>query len=536
MSSRSRRERREDSSEERGRRRRRSRRSRSRSRSHSHSRQRSESPVQRRAKRRTAWDDPSATAAAGSTITVPLALPSTAGMPHLRQETLYSAEGSTQPVSLLSRIYVGNIQYGVTEAEIQYVFERCGTVKHIQMVRDPESCKSYCFIDFDTVKAAETALQTMDTYPLSGRPLRVGRPIGGAGAKFQPSTPAVLPMSIPTIDDKVARENNLPTLPGIKYGEPGDPKPPVNYPFKGSPKLYVGNLPPEISEEFIRTQFAPFGKIAALRLALLGTVPTVAFVEFEDEKSVEAAIKKMDKFKTLNRKLIVGRAMPAPAADAQTALAAHMSAVQSQVALGTNTGTSIQYEEDLVLVGGSARLHLMKKLLQSHDAKPPSVIKERVLLPKQPAQPLPKHLLATQILQETLAARSRPAPVTGPPTGQAVAAEVVEAPKPVVVQTVSEDPTRCIMLQNLVQSTSEVDDDLAEEVKAECSKYGRVEHMLIYDEAHPVTGEVEVKIFVLYAEVQGAINARSRLNNRFFAKRRIRCSFFNEDTFRRLME
>jgi len=87
-----------------------------------------------------------------------------------------------------------------------------------------------------------------------------------------------------------------------------------------------------------------------------------------------------------------------------------------------------------------------------------------------------------------------------------------------------------------VNSPKEVDDDLGKEVKEEVSKYGEVKHMIIINEENEITRTIEVKIFILYSNLFGAINAVEKLNNRYFAKRLIACNYYSEAGFMRLKE
>lgn len=80
--------------------------------------------------------------------------------------------------AVMSRIYVGSINFELNEQHIRAIFSQFGYVKDISMTIDPETRrhKGYCFVEFEAPEAAHLALKYMDGTGLAGRQLRVGRP------------------------------------------------------------------------------------------------------------------------------------------------------------------------------------------------------------------------------------------------------------------------------------------------------------------------------------------------------------------------
>ena len=72
-------------------------------------------------------------------------------------------------------IYVGNINYSLSEEDIRGIFEVIGEVSAIKIVRDRKSGKSkgYCFLEMPNRKEAMEAIKTLDGKNFSGRNLRV---------------------------------------------------------------------------------------------------------------------------------------------------------------------------------------------------------------------------------------------------------------------------------------------------------------------------------------------------------------------------
>ncbi|CAG8600223.1 2210_t:CDS:2, partial [Funneliformis caledonium] len=81
-------------------------------------------------------------------------------------------------LSVLSRIYVGSINFELTEQHLRVVFGQYGAIKSVSMSLDPLTGKhkGFCFIEFETPEGASLALDSMNGAELGGRQLKVGRP------------------------------------------------------------------------------------------------------------------------------------------------------------------------------------------------------------------------------------------------------------------------------------------------------------------------------------------------------------------------
>ena len=80
----------------------------------------------------------------------------------------------------------------------------------------------------------------------------------------------------------------------------------------------------------------------------------------------------------------------------------------------------------------------------------------------------------------------------------------------------------------------EVDDELEDEVASECSKYGTVLRVLIFEitQANFPVDEA-VRIFVLFERTEESTKAVIDLEGRFFGGRVVRATFFDEERFER---
>jgi RNA recognition motif-containing protein len=79
--------------------------------------------------------------------------------------------------------------------------------------------------------------------------------------------------------------------------------------------LYIGNLPYEVTEEDLRTNFSEVGKISSVSIIkdkYTGLSRGFGFVEMETEKEAEEAIKKFNGGQLLGKTITVNEARPKP--------------------------------------------------------------------------------------------------------------------------------------------------------------------------------------------------------------------------------
>ncbi len=74
-------------------------------------------------------------------------------------------------------IYVGNVNYSLSEEDVQRIFEVLGKVDAIKIIRDKKTGKSkgFGFLDMPNKKEAMEAIKTLDGKTVAGRNLRVLR-------------------------------------------------------------------------------------------------------------------------------------------------------------------------------------------------------------------------------------------------------------------------------------------------------------------------------------------------------------------------
>lgn len=72
-------------------------------------------------------------------------------------------------------IYVGNLSYGVTEGQLQALFEEFGTVATVSLIKDKFSgeSKGFGFVEMEKQAEAEEAIKNLNGRALDGRNLTV---------------------------------------------------------------------------------------------------------------------------------------------------------------------------------------------------------------------------------------------------------------------------------------------------------------------------------------------------------------------------
>jgi len=173
-------------------------------------------------------------------------------------------------LAIFHRIYVGSVQFDISDAEVEAVFAQFGCLRSVSLMQDPanQRHRGYGFLEYDTPEGAALALQQMDGAELGGRSIRVGRP------------------------------NNFPSdLP------PGVPRPLAN-------RIYIANIHELVQEDELKLIAQAFGPVRYCHLApdpLTKRHKGYGFVEYEHEEAARKAIATLHNFELAKRTLKVGK-------------------------------------------------------------------------------------------------------------------------------------------------------------------------------------------------------------------------------------
>lgn len=76
---------------------------------------------------------------------------------------------------MATRIYVGNLPFSTTDADLRQLFEQHGAVGGAQVVMDRETGRSrgFGFVEMNDAGQASAAINALNGFALSGRPLVV---------------------------------------------------------------------------------------------------------------------------------------------------------------------------------------------------------------------------------------------------------------------------------------------------------------------------------------------------------------------------
>jgi RNA recognition motif-containing protein len=90
---------------------------------------------------------------------------------------------------LSKKLYVGNLPFSVTEAELRTAFEQHGSVSSVNVITDRETGRprGFAFVEMEDASAADAAMRALDGNEFGGRNLRVNeaqdRRAGGGGGR-----------------------------------------------------------------------------------------------------------------------------------------------------------------------------------------------------------------------------------------------------------------------------------------------------------------------------------------------------------------
>ena len=90
------------------------------------------------------------------------------------------------------KMYVGNLAWSVTKADLESLFASYGAVRSVEVIMDRETGRSrgFGFVEMDSQEAAQQAMQALNGSDFQGRNLTVNearerspRPGGGGGGR-----------------------------------------------------------------------------------------------------------------------------------------------------------------------------------------------------------------------------------------------------------------------------------------------------------------------------------------------------------------
>ncbi|CAG8589253.1 1411_t:CDS:10 [Cetraspora pellucida] len=392
-------------------------------------------------------------------------------------------------LSVLSRIYVGSINFELTEQHLRVVFGQFGSIKSVSMSLDPLTGKhkGFCFIEFETPEGASLALESMNGAELGGRQLKVGRP-----NNYTAATAAGL-------------------LPPPKT------------------RIYVSNVNEYVSEDDLLSIFESFGKI--IHCALLpdlitrkhkGYGQSITPASFSNEQPILSLIL-------------------APPLGPST-MAVLQNAILPSIPYLSMAYTAVSSMNNFEL--GGLILHVGKAVIGGPLSEGMKAIEKLPPLPVGVTPP-PTLVASPSVSAAAAAAKAQNAAAKiaadlaarGQAAVESVAQEenmsISASQRYAIMQKLARaESSPVVCIRNAV-APSEVDDTLEDEFQEECSNYGQVSKVVVHiDSEEGFEGERGlVKIFVQFEEGADAVKAKEKLDGRWFGGRRISATLFDLKKF-----
>ncbi|KAI8968220.1 hypothetical protein BDF20DRAFT_916773 [Mycotypha africana] len=231
-------------------------------------------------------------------------------------------------------------------------------------------------------------------------------------------------------------------------------------------RLYVGSLHFSLTDEDVRQIFEPFGPLDFVNLhrdSETGRSKGFGFIQYKNPADAKQALEKMNGFELAGRPLKVGL-------------------VTEKHPVSNNTSYNLDDEEaEGVALNSLSRAELMAKLAARDHTNGASQIAKPAAAPVMPAKP--------------------------------------------IIPTAA---TRYIMLNNMFNPAEETEPDwvtdLETDIKLECEKYGKVEHIKVNADS---MGEV----FLKFDNIGSAEQAIKALNGRWFGGKQITAACVSEAIF-----
>lgn len=365
----------------------------------------------------------------------------------------------------LCRVYVGSISFEASEDDVRQKLSRFGDIKELVLKVDPATGKhrGFCFVEYQMPEAAILAVEASETLDVGGRHIKIGRP-------------------------KNYDANAVNDL----------PPPPED-------RIYVANIGSLVTEANLADIFAAFGDVEK---CVLKPDPVTrkhkgfGYVQFKSGTNIDTLVESMKGFMLLDMpmgvcKALIGGSLPdgmealdsmpaapaasTPAQNRPTSTAVPPSSVNPAM-IARATATAASTAQRLVAMGQSAGLNGDRESVASEENMSISGNQRYMVM-------------------QSLARSSGIVP-PAPPTKEPAQSSIVRL--------------------QLNATQADVDDQLEEEFREECSKYGRIVNVQLLPLADGL-----LRIFIQFAIPFDARSAAAQLQGRQFDGKTIQATLYD---------
>lgn len=488
-----------------------------------------------------------------------------------QMSALQSAAQRQRALALMCRVYVGSINFELREEHVRQAFLPFGPIKKIDLSWDPLTMKhkGFAFVEYDLPEAAQLALEQMNGVLLGGRNIKVGRPSN-------------VPQAAPLIEQfeqeakKYARIYVASVHPDLAEDD-------IKSVFEAFGRVKSCTLAPDTMPgkhkgygflEYENQQSAT-DAIASMNLFDLGG----------QYLRVGRAITPPASAQSSNGTLPPAAAMAAAAVSAkiQAQEQGLTSTFPAITIAGSTVITSLVGTAGLVALPTMAAGTLAPGVMSTSIAAQPIMTSTALLagtptavvapisatpvvtttgVPVQPAAVQQLQLQQQQLQQQQLQQQQLQQQQLQQQSVQVIAAQQAEVrakieeetQKKIAESSISHEEnmsisgsnarymvmqklsrkseSKVLVLRNMV-GVEDLDEDLEHEVTDECSKFGAVSRVVIYNEkqGEEEDAEVIVKIFVEFSQPAEVEKAASALSGRWFGGRVIKAEPYDELKF-----
>ncbi|XP_075222402.1 poly(U)-binding-splicing factor hfp isoform X3 [Lycorma delicatula] len=383
----------------------------------------------------------------------------------------------TEEAKQYNRIYVASIHPDLTEEDIKSVFEAFGPIKYckLQQGSSPHRHKGYGFIEYETKQAAQEAIASMNLFDLGGQYLRVGRAITPPNALHV--------MSARVKQGPSSTTSQMPTAAAVAAAA-ATAKIQAMDAVASNAVLGLSKLTSSLGTPAVIPTLPPALQTLApvmqnlsplgIQTPQLGLVPPPGIAIPQQFRAPAPIIP------TTN----LAGVLPAPSLVTPTLMSAPAGVVNNQ----GSTQEALRRAQEQAQVGQE---ELQKKLLE--ETEPQTLQQQENMSIKGQSA---RHLVMQKLMRKV--------------------------------------ESRVVILRNMV-APEDVDESLQEEIQDECSKFGAVDRVIIYNEKQSDEvdddAEVIVKIFVEFSQMKEAEAARDALNGRFFGGRLVKAELYDQALF-----
>ncbi|KAG5894061.1 hypothetical protein JTB14_003923 [Gonioctena quinquepunctata] len=373
-----------------------------------------------------------------------------------------------------NRIYVASIHQDLVEDDIKSVFEAFGPIIYCKLAQGSSGHKhkGYGFIEYESAQAANEAIASMNLFDLGGQYLRVGRAITPPNALLGPSSGSSV----------------LPTAAAVAAAAATAKIQAMDAVASSAVALGLSNLSTAVTIPAV----TPTVVVAGMSQPVV-TLPAVATTP------------------ALALPLVAG-AVPAviPPPGIAIPQITPNNTIQPAIITPMMSGPQVVVPPPSIVTPPmnqtqTASFETMKRV-QEAQLKQQEQLQKKLLDQNEPQ---------TLQQQESMSIKGQ------------------NARHFVMQKLMRKVDSRVVILRNMV-GPEDVDETLQEEIQEECSKFGAVDRVIIYNEKQSEEdddSDMIVKIFVEFMETYEAEKARDALNGRYFGGRMVRAALYDQTLF-----